>query len=200
MAKVIPKFKRYDKSLLLVLLLFFVIGLAAYVMYIEVRHNLHVVAPGQVYRSGRMNPKAMAQVVKSLGIRSVLSLVGINDIEKETVHRAGAEYFAFSLSDHHEVSDSQVENIVVVLYHAPKPLLIHCKAGADRAGLVSALYRYAVEAQPASEADGELTFFYGHMPYWLGFPNSAMDRTFWHYVSHHASGSAVSMRQLVHRP
>ena len=46
-----------------------------------------------------------------------------------------------------------VQEILTLLHDAPKPLLIHCKSGADRSGLVSALYRYAVEHADAADAE-----------------------------------------------
>ena len=38
-----------------------------------------------------------------------------------------------------------MEAILATLDHAPKPVLIHCKNGADRTGLVGALYLYGLE-------------------------------------------------------
>jgi len=46
---------------------------------------------------------------------------------------------------------------------APKPLLIHCKAGADRTGLASALYLGALEHQTRETAGWQLSILYGHI-------------------------------------
>ena len=45
----------------------------------------------------------------------------------------------------------------------PRPALMHCKSGADRAGLMSALYLLIVEQKPAREAAAQLAWKYGHV-------------------------------------
>jgi protein tyrosine/serine phosphatase len=42
-------------------------------------------------------------------------------------------------------------------------MLMHCKSGADRAGLMSVLYRFLHEGVPLKEATRELSFKYGHI-------------------------------------
>ena len=44
-----------------------------------------------------------------------------------------------------------------------KPALMHCKSGADRAGLMSALYMLVAEKRPAREAARQLAWKYGHV-------------------------------------
>ncbi len=185
------KLKRVGQCLLLVIL-FIVFAIGGYAGYLIAGHNLHVVEPGQVYRSSRMSPAALTQVIQAHGIKSVLSLIGWNHAESDTAQRLDVQYFEVSLSDRHEVTDAQFAEILAIIRCAPRPLLIHCKAGADRAGLVASLYRYAIEGQPAAVADQELTIRYGHLPPCLGFETSAMDRSFWRYVGGHASGSAAN--------
>jgi len=76
-------------------------------------------------------------------------------VEGATLQRLGVEYFPYNLSDRQEVTDEQMEQILATIRRAPKPLLIHCKAGADRTGLVAALYHYGIEGQSAAVADGD---------------------------------------------
>src|SRR5262249_10127822 len=42
------------------------------------------------------------------------------------------------------------------------PILLHCKSGADRAGLMSVLYRLVKEGESVEEAKKELSLRYGH--------------------------------------
>lgn len=185
------KLKRIGKILLLATLVL-VAGTGAYAVYLVAEHNMHVVATGQIYRSSRMSPATLTATLEQHGIKSVLSLIGPSLAESNAVARMGGSYFDVSLSDRHEVTDAQMEHILAVLRDAPKPLLIHCKPGADRTGLVAALYHYGIEGQPAAVADAELTLRYGHLPAWLGFGTSAMDRSYWRYVGAHASQTNVS--------
>ena len=43
------------------------------------------------------------------------------------------------------------------------PAMMHCKSGADRAGLMAALYLLIAKKQPAREAVKQLTWKYGHV-------------------------------------
>ena len=47
----------------------------------------------------------------------------------------------------------------------PKPFVLHCKSGADRAGLVSAMYLIAQKKLPVSEAKKQLSFKYLHLDF-----------------------------------
>lgn len=185
------KLKRAGRSLLLAAGSL-VAGIGGYAAYLAMEHNFHVVSPGQVYRSSRMSPAALTRVIQAHHIKSVLSLIGASRAESDTAQRLGAEYFDVSLSDRREVTDEQMGKILATLRDAPKPVLIHCKGGADRTGLVASLHHYAIEGQPASVADDELTLCYGHLPPWLGFGTSAMDRSFWRYVSDHGPGTTTN--------
>jgi protein tyrosine/serine phosphatase len=70
-----------------------------------------------------------------------------------------------------------MEKLVDIVQNAKKPILIHCKAGADRTGLVSALYLYSIGDKNASRM---LSLKYGHFPY-LFSPTKAMDESFKNY-------------------
>ena len=72
---------------------------------------------------------------------------------------------------------NQVNQLVAIMRDAPKPILIHCKAGADRTGLATALYLSRVALLSEKEAESQLSIRYGH----VGIPylsaTYAMDRT-----------------------
>ena len=83
------------------------------------------------------------------------------------------------------VAPEKIEKIFAVLRDAPKANFVHCRSGADRAGFVSALYRYAIEGQSAEVAARELSLRYGHFPY-LTSKSGAMDESARAYFSSHA--------------
>lgn len=43
------------------------------------------------------------------------------------------------------------------------PALMHCKSGADRAGMMAVLYKFFHEGRPLDEAMAQLSFKYGHV-------------------------------------
>ena len=160
---------------------------AAFVLAQVIRHNLHAVVPGEVYRAGQMNADQLAGCITNYGIRSVLNLRGPNGDqdwyrgETQTVAQLNVAHYDLRWSSGEEVDPSQLAATIELLRAAPKPLLIHCQGGADRTSLASALYRFAVVGKPAAEAADELSVWYGHVA-WLRPKVRAMDRSFWNYV------------------
>jgi len=56
-------------------------------------------------------------------------------------------------------------------------MLIHCKAGADRTGLASAIYVAGVAKEGEMAAESQISLTYGHLSlFFIGA--YAMDRTF----------------------
>ena len=95
----------------------------------------------------------------------------------------GVTHYDVKLSAIREVESETLSTILAIMRQAPKPLLIHCQSGADRSGLIAAVYLFAIEGQRAEAAAQQLAFFYGHFPY-LWSRSGAMDRSFWRYVGH----------------
>jgi hypothetical protein len=82
---------------------------------------------------------------------------------------------------------------VATLATAPKPILIHCKNGADRSGLVGALYLYTQEGRPAEVAYRELSISRGHFPYLFWRDTIAMDDSFQRFTHSHAQSGSVAL-------
>ncbi|MGO8675988.1 MAG: dual specificity protein phosphatase family protein [Limisphaerales bacterium] len=175
----------------LVTLLILVVALSAYVVDTIYHANFHVIANGEAYRSGQMNAEQLASVIQKYGIKSILNLRGENrttswhQTEIATAARLNVVHYDRSLGSGTALTLEQMDDLVTLLRNAPKPVLIHCYGGADRSGLVSALYLYAIEHQKPDVADKELSIWYGHVP--LIRPKViAMDDSFWRYVTNDA--------------
>jgi protein tyrosine/serine phosphatase len=147
--------------------------------------NIHVVAQGELLRSAQLSELEFDQTVSRFGVRSVLNLRGARpgsdwfDAEVRASASHGVEHRDFELSAIRDVPVEQAAELVALMRRLPKPLLVHCQAGADRSGLASALYRYAVLGHPSADAAGELSVVYGHVPL---LRTSAMDRSFAAFV------------------
>ena len=149
--------------------------------------NLHAVSAGVLYRSAQLSKSQTGWAVREYGIKSVLNLRGAHkgeawyDDEMAASGALGLTHFDYPLSAKRFVTNQQIEEILGILRQAPKPLLVHCKSGADRAGLVAAVYRYSDTGASAAQADEELSLVYGHFPYLMS-RSVAMDNSFWAFV------------------
>jgi protein tyrosine/serine phosphatase len=162
---------------------------------LQYQGNLHAVSEGVLYRSAQLSKTETRWAVREYAIKSVLNLRGAHagqswyDDEIAAAGELGLAHFDYPLSAKRFVTSQQIEEVLVIVRKAPKPLLIHCKSGADRAGLVAALYRFAETGASAAEADRELSLVYGHFPY-LTSRSGAMDDSFWAFVHRTARASA----------
>ena len=162
---------------------------------LQYQGNLHAVSVGVLYRSAQLSEAETRWAVRAYGIKSVLNLRGAHagqpwyDEEVAAAGALGLAHFDYPLSAKRLVTSQQIEDILDIVRKAPKPLLIHCKSGADRTGLVAALYRFSETGASAAEADRELSLLYGHFPY-LTSRSVAMDDSFWAFV--HKTARAAS--------
>jgi undecaprenyl-diphosphatase len=163
----------------------------AYGFVVWEQGNFHVISEGKAYRSRQLDRDELTRYVHEYGIKSVLNLRGRNPGAvwyREEIQGAESlelRLYDYGISANRDVVDHDVERILAILREAPKPILIHCKSGADRTSLVAALYLYRIECRSRDEAERQLSLRYGHFPF---FWNStiAMDRTFQRYAQTHS--------------
>ncbi len=108
-------------------------------------NNFHAVIDGKIYRSSQLPAVVLQKVLDDYGIRSVVNLRGpypkaqwYQDELAITRHRAVAHYDAH-LPAHGIPTWQQLNSVLTILKNAPRPILIHCRQGADRTGLMSAM-------------------------------------------------------------
>ncbi|WP_405404954.1 tyrosine-protein phosphatase [Paracoccus sp. Ld10] len=129
--------------------------------------NLHAVVAGQVYRSAQPSGQRLSTWTTAYGFRSVLNLRGQSDAtwyrqERREARRLNLHHVDFAMSDDQQMTPARAADLISLLHALPKPLLIHCKAGADRTGLAAALYLASL-GHPEAEAEAQISFQYGHV-------------------------------------
>ncbi len=148
-----------------------VLVLAAYIITVNLQGNFHPITPGEAYRSGQPDDRQLAQYADQYKIKSVLNLRGSHPGEKwyedELVasSRLSLVHYDVSLSATHELTADEVRQIIEIFKAAPRPILIHCQAGADRSGLVAAMWKVVVDGKPKAEAKKQLSLKYGHIAF-----------------------------------
>jgi protein tyrosine phosphatase (PTP) superfamily phosphohydrolase (DUF442 family) len=164
------------------------LAVGSWALGLQVTGNIHTVEDGVLYRSAQLNGQRLTDVLTTYGIRSVINLRGGNrgdwwyQNELEVTAANSVAHFDVYMAATSEPSAEVVSRLIEIMRTAPRPILIHCNSGSDRAGLASALYERLLKGLPAEVADAQLSFRYGHFP-WLGSGTVAMDRTFWRLSS-----------------
>lgn len=155
----------------------------AYLGVLRLTGNFATIVPGEAYRSGQPSAADIAAYERSYGIRTIVNLRGENkgtgwyDAETAAARKLGIDHIDFRMSARRELSQAEAAQLVAILAQAKKPLLIHCDWGADRTGLVSALYAAAIGKLGEEAAERHFSLRYGHLPLPIT-ANYAMDRTF----------------------
>lgn len=128
--------------------------------------NVHQLAT-DVYRSNQPSPRQMRGWAKR-GIKTVVNLRGENNfgsyhLEKEVCEQLGLELIDFKLYSRRLPKREEIHAAREIFLNLEKPALLHCKSGADRAGLGSALYLMLVENVPVEEAQKQLSWRFLHI-------------------------------------
>jgi protein tyrosine/serine phosphatase len=188
------RFLALSKSAVLLCAVLLFVG--AYAGRLYVTSNFHTVLANELYRSAQVTPERLASYQQAHGIRTVINLRGANEraswYQKEVAasERLGIVHVDFRMSAQKLLSVEKASALVDILKSSAKPILIHCEWGADRSGLVAALYLAAVAGAGEEKAEEQLSIHYGHIsiPFiskayamdeawealepWLGFDNS----------------------------
>ena len=117
--------------------------------------NMAQIAPG-IWRSNHPPVDRFARL-KEMGIKTILSLRGPQDgvphrRESQLCAQHGIAFHSLRLDARRAPQPEPLLEALAFLRDAERPVLFHCKSGADRAGLVAALYLLVVENRPMEEA------------------------------------------------
>lgn len=123
-----------------------------------------------IYRSAQPEEGGMTSA-KALGIKTVLSLRE-TELDSELNRNEGTDLNLIHLPIRtSKVNIQDIKNAMRVIRDAPKPILIHCRHGADRTGLIVAMYRMVFENWPKACAKSELVNGdFGYHSIWQNVP------------------------------
>jgi protein tyrosine/serine phosphatase len=124
---------------------------------------------GNIWRGPQPNPFHIRRHARR-GFKTILNLRGkthYGSYELEKIHAAkyGLAMIDLPIYSGAAPRKEHIHALREVFTTMKKPVLMHCKSGADRAGLASALYLILSENVPVQEAAKQLSRSYGHVKY-----------------------------------
>lgn len=140
-----------------------------YLGYLQLSGNFHIVVAGEFYRSAQPSARQLQNYVTEHGIRTIINLRGeaissrwYRD-EIATAKELGVRHIDFKMSSSDTVTSDVADRLLDIMKTAQKPILIHCKAGADRSGIVSAIYGRGIAGWTEESAERQLSIYFGHI-------------------------------------
>ena len=131
-------------------------------------NNFHQVSD-DVYRANQPSPSHLRSY-KDRGIKAVLNLRGFTQqsyalFEEDSCKNLGLDLISVPFSGSSAPQPEKLLEIIDIMEKIPKPFVLHCKSGADRAGLVSAMYLIVQKKLSVNEAKKQLSFKYLHLDF-----------------------------------
>jgi protein tyrosine/serine phosphatase len=130
--------------------------------------NFHTVQAGRLYRSAQLGKVTLGNVIKQHGIRTVVNLRGESpgsswyEKEEACCEAKGVKLVNISMQSEEMPSRDALLELYDTFENGEYPMLVHCKAGADRTGGAVAIWRMVVLGQSKEDAGRELSAAYGH--------------------------------------
>lgn len=129
--------------------------------------NLAPVVPGKVYRCNHPTPARLVRLTRRLGLRTLINLRGptgngSDALSREAANRLGLDFFDMALESRGAPQRDRILRLHAIYSSMQTPALIHCKSGADRAGLAAGLM-LLFEGASAAEALRQLSLRFGHV-------------------------------------
>lgn len=138
--------------------------------------NVHQVSK-ELYRSGQPDKEGFSALEK-MGVRSVLNLRDAHIDARKAAHTE-LHLMAYPVAAR-AVTESDVENCLRLLQHSPKPVLVHCRQGSNRTGIVVAAYRIVYQGWSVEAAEKELRDdAYGYSSFWCSNLVKLLRQTDW---------------------
>lgn len=132
------------------------------------RFNFHQISE-EAYRSSQPTMWQLRREVKRRGIKTIINLKGANPnsshwaFEVEQCEKLGVALVNVSIASRSVPDAGRIRRAKEVFDSVQYPIWMHCKAGADRAGIYSTLYLYFRKGVPIDQTRQLELWPYGHL-------------------------------------
>jgi protein tyrosine/serine phosphatase len=128
--------------------------------------NFAEVVPGKWYRANHPTPGRIARLVEQYGVRTIVNLRGARQcgsdaLSREAASRLGLDHIYMAFESRGAPHRDRILRFHEIWRDMKTPVLMHCKSGADRAGLASGLV-LMFEGGTAADALAQLSLRFGH--------------------------------------
>lgn len=129
-------------------------------------NNRHKISD-EAWRSAQPAPHHIRRAARD-GVKTVVNLRGDQSfgttwLEERACTQNGVKLINFKLRSRAAPTREELRAIRNLLETITYPVLLHCKSGSDRAGLMSVLYAHVRKGQPIAQARNQLSLKYGHI-------------------------------------
>lgn len=129
--------------------------------------NLHQISP-EMWRSNQPSPSQIEEHARVRGIKTIINLRGPSTkgyylLEKEACEAHGIELVNFQAFSRDTPTREAIFGARDLFNEIAYPALMHCKSGADRAGIMSVFYMLFRAGVPFEDAVRQLSLRYLHV-------------------------------------
>lgn len=129
--------------------------------------NFAPVVPGQLYRSNHPTPGNLRRFKEKVGLKSLINLRGqakngSDALSREEARRLGLDFYDMAFESRGAPHKDRILRLAQIVETMRGPALIHCKSGADRAGLAAGLF-ILIKGGTVAQAMGQLSLRFGHI-------------------------------------
>jgi protein tyrosine/serine phosphatase len=129
--------------------------------------NLAAVQPGRLYRSNHPTPARLRGMVRRYGLKTVINLrgktqSGSDALSRDAARRLGLEFHDMAFESRGAPQRDRIMRLHGIYQTMRTPALLHCKSGADRAGLAAGLF-VLFQGGSSQDALRQLSLRFGHI-------------------------------------
>ena len=126
--------------------------------------------PGEMYRCNQPSPNQIERYKKNLNIKTIINLRGERHcssyyLEKECCEKNNTKLCNFPITSRDLPSRKTINRFLILLDNIEYPAIMHCKSGADRAGIAASLYLMYKYKYNIVDAIKQLSFRHLHIKY-----------------------------------